>query len=320
MTLTLGEPSAPVADPDERTDSWRTAVEGRIAAADLHPTGRSQRPPIVDRRDLADLMITDCILPDVEGVRTPRMASQDPDAVLLLTAFAGEQIFETPHQTLIMRPNDLLVLSSRVSGRIAVPEGLSKRTVRIPLVALAPFDTGRAIPDCLLLPAHQNPLASLARAYLVGVGRHIDQMSPPEVEGARNAVLSLTAGVLRATQVFDVGSNDFLPLLRKQLEGWIVDHLRSGGIRVRDLALAHNVAPRTVHRAFAQTGDTVGSVVRRHRLAAARSDLVNLTSSVATIALRWGFCDASHLRREFKREFSMSPSEYREAYSAVSSR
>ena len=76
-------------------------------------------------------------------------------------------------------------------------------------------------------------------------------------------------------------------------------------------------APRTVHRAFAATGDTVGSVVRRHRLAAARKDLVHTTQSVATIAYRWGFCDASHLGREFRREMSMSPGDYRDAYSVA---
>jgi len=51
--------------------------------------------------------------------------------------------------------------------------------------------------------------------------------------------------------------------------------------------------------------------VRTHRLAAARKDLVHTSSSIAAIAHRWGFCDASHLGREFRREFSMSPGDYR---------
>jgi AraC-like DNA-binding protein len=56
-------------------------------------------------------------------------------------------------------------------------------------------------------------------------------------------------------------------------------------------------------------------MVRSQRIAAARADLVNTTSSIASIAHRWGFCDASHLGREFRREFSMSPGDYRAAYS-----
>jgi AraC-like DNA-binding protein len=142
-------------------------------------------------------------------------------------------------------------------------------------------------------------------------------MSSVEVEGARNALLVLTAGMIRATQAADISESDFLPYLRQQLEAWIVDHLTLGAIRVRDLAAAHNVGSRTVHRAFAATGTTVGSVVRAHRIAGARSDLVNTNASIATIAHRWGFCDASHLGREFRRVHSMSPGDYREAYSVA---
>jgi AraC-like DNA-binding protein len=41
---------------------------------------------------------------------------------------------------------------------------------------------------------------------------------------------------------------------------------------------------------------------------------VHTASSSAAIAHRWGFCDASHLGREFRREFSMSPGDYRAAH------
>src|SRR5437879_12507518 len=98
------------------------------------------------------------------------------------------------------------------------------------------------------------------------------------------------------------------------MEPGMAGHLAEGLVRVWDLASAFSVAPRAVHRAFAATGDTVGSVVRAHRLAAARDDLVRTTQSVAAIAYRWGFCDASHFGREFRREMSMSPGDYREAY------
>lgn len=319
MTSTHMERPSLVADLED-PDSWRSADAGRLAMADLHPTGDSLRSPRFDHRHLGDLMVTDAELPGVDGLRTLKTARQDPESLLVLTAFAGEALFETPQRTVLLRPDDLLIMTSRMTGRVVVPERLNKRTLRIPMTALAPFDTGRTIPDCLMLAARQNPLAALARAYVIGAVRQVEQMSPLEVESARNAVLTLTAGLIRATQPVDVGGNDFLPLLREQLEAWIVDHIQTGAIRVRDLASAHSVAPRTVHRAFALTGDTVGSIVRKHRLAGARSDLVNLRSSVATIAHRWGFCDASHLRREFRREFAMSPSDYREAYSIVPAR
>jgi AraC-like DNA-binding protein len=245
------------------------------------------------------------------------MAARETDAVLLIICFRGEQIFESPQNTVVLRPGDVLLQSSRATGRLVIPEAIKKRTIKIPMAALAPFGTGTRVPDCLVLSGRKSPLASLAHDYVVGVPSQVERMSPAEVEGARSALLAFTAGMIRASQPADVSESDFLPLLRQQLEAWIVDHLTLGAIRVRDLAAAHNVAPRTVHRAFATTGDTLGSVIRAHRIAAARSDVVNTTSSIAAIAHRWGFCDASHLGREFRRIFSMSPNEYREAYFTV---
>ncbi|MFI5623064.1 AraC family transcriptional regulator [Nocardioides sp. NPDC051685] len=232
----------------------------------------------------------------------------------MFTVFGGRQIVETPQQEMVLGPGDVMVMSTRASARIAVPERLRKRSVRIPAIALSSFDTGSGIPECVLLTTAQHPLAGLAHDYLLGMGRQIGRMSPEEVQGARHALLALTDGLIRSSRPDETG---FLPLLRRQLETWILEHLAAGPIRVQDLAVAHNVAPRTVHRAFAITGETAGSVVRSYRIAAARFDLVNTSSAVGTIAHRWGFCDTSHLGREFRREFSMSPSDYREAHSVL---
>ena len=226
----------------------------------------------------------------------------------------GRQIVQTQQTTLLLRPGSILLMTTRAPARIVIPGELTKRTVRIPLTALAPYDTGTGVPDFLCLETAANPLARLTQDFLNGVDAQLAQMSAIDVEGARNALLALVAGMIRAQHGPDVGETDFLPFLRRQLENWIADHLTEGAIRVGDLAAAHNVAPRTVHRAFAATGDTMGAIVRSHRLAAARNDLVHTASSIAAIAHRWGFCDASHLGREFRREFSMSPGDYRAAH------
>jgi AraC family transcriptional regulator, positive regulator of tynA and feaB len=299
---------------------WRRTVQDRLATLDLRPTGGYPRFGSVDQYDLGDLAITDWDCPGLEALRSSSMARRDADAVLIFSVFAGRQIIETADQTVIQRRGGILIMSTRSTVKVVVPETVRKRSVRIPLTALSPFDTGPGVPDCLLLDIAQHPLASLAHSFLLGVDRQVGQMSRAEVEGARNALLVLIAGMIRATRTPNIGDAEFMPALRDRLEAWIVDRLALGAIKVRDLAGAHNIAPRTVHRAFATTGDTVGSVVRAHRLAAVRSDLVHTTSSIAAIAHRWGFCDSSHLGREFRREFSMSPGDYREAHSMAGRR
>lgn len=317
MTL-IQQVFQPVPTPSETEANehlFQTEVHNRLARIDVRSLEGSPLSASFEHRDLGDLLITDWDLSAIAGFRSPQAANRDVDALLLFTASAGSQIIETGEEEMVLHPGRFLIMSTRTTAKFIVPEKLKKRSVRIPLSALSPYDTGRGIPERLILDIGHNPLAGLTRDYLAGVQSHIDEMSPAEIEGARNALLVLVAGLIRAAQTADVGENDFLPFLRQKLEAWIEEHLSSGPIRVRHLAAAHNVSTRTVHRAFAATGDTVGSVVRARRISAARSDLVNTTRSIAGIAHRWGFSDASHLGREFRREFSASPGNYRDAHS-----
>jgi AraC family transcriptional activator of tynA and feaB len=289
---------------------WRDAARRRLATMDLRPLGPVRRVGSFEERDLGDLLITDWDCPPVDGVRRSNAARRDEEALLLFTAAAGRQIIETPKETVVLRRGTVLLMSTRATGRFAIPERLRKRTVRISMTALSPFVPCADLPECLSADTTQSPLAKLLQDFLEGIAVQSRRMSAAEIESSRNALLALIAGVIRSRQT-DLGGSDFLPLLRRQIEAWIVQHLSAGPLRVRDIAAAHSVARRTVHRAFASTGDTVGAVIRRHRLAAARHDLVNTSLSISTIACRWGFSDASHFGREFRREFSASPGEYR---------
>jgi AraC family transcriptional regulator, positive regulator of tynA and feaB len=280
----------------------------------VHATDPVAPPASFRERDLGDLLITDWGTPPLDAVRGKRMAADDEDTLLLLTARDGEMDLDLPDRTAVLRPGSVMLLRSRLSARIVVPGWLSKRSVRVPMCAMTPFDVGSRVPDFLSLDAAHNPLSWLLLDFLSGVDRQHDRLDASAIETTRTALLTLIAGLVRTSQSSAGRAGDLLPVLRQQMETWIAGHLAEGVVRVRDLAGAFNVAPRTVHRAFAATGDTLGSVVRAHRLAAARDDLVRSTLSVAAIAHRWGFCDASHLGREFRREMSMSPGDYRDAY------
>jgi AraC-like DNA-binding protein len=313
LTQTISEATTDVS-PEEHDFRWRRAMHDRLTDLDVRPGSHSFGYGSAEARDLGDLLITDWQCPDLEGVRGSAVAAKDADSLFLFMVTTGRQVVQTPDETVVLRPGAVLLMSTRTTGRIVIPEKMTKRTVRVPLTALAPYDTGLGVPDFVCIDTSENPLARLTQDFLTGVDAQLGQMTQADVEGARSALLVLIAGMIRATHTPDVGETDFLPFLRRSLEDWIVSHLADGAIRVSDLAAAHNVASRTVHRAFAAAGETMGSVVRAHRLAAARNDLVHTAASIAAIAHRWGFCDASHLGREFRREFSMSPGDYRAAH------
>ncbi len=80
------------------------------------------------------------------------------------------------------------------------------------------------------------------------------------------------------------------------------------------IARAHAISVRALHALFEDTGESVAGLVRRERLARCREDLeLPSGGSVTEIAFRWGFRDAAHFSRVFKREFDVTPSEVRHA-------
>jgi AraC family transcriptional activator of tynA and feaB len=154
---------------------------------------------------------------------------------------------------------------------------------------------------------------SSGRAMICGPGRHDIGMNARESETARAALIALALGVINSDDSSPPVST-FFDDLRQQMNEWINIKLHEGPIRVSELAAAHNVSPRTVHRAFATGGDTMTSVVRVRRLNAVRQDVIGTRMTMTAIAHRWGYYDPSHLAREFRRQFGLSPADYRSVY------
>jgi AraC family transcriptional regulator, positive regulator of tynA and feaB len=68
---------------------------------------------------------------------------------------------------------------------------------------------------------------------------------------------------------------------------------------------------RSPHRLFASSGETFGSMVRGRRLARARRDLAATGDMIQSIAVRWGYADASHFISEFTRVHGVTPAGFR---------
>jgi AraC-like DNA-binding protein len=212
----------------------------------------------------------------------------------------------------VQRDLVMLAIEDERGGRFGLPDRVVKRTLTLPRAVLVAAGCGANIPTCLVLE-HDRALVGVLLMVVDEVWSRLPAMSAWEVEATRGALVTLTAAVIRA-ESGSVRPRSSLHALRAQIDKWITSNLRSGPIRMEDLAVAHNVSARTIHRAFSLTGDTMTAVVRARRLAAVREDLVHTDMTIAAIAHRWSYYDPSHLGREFRRHFGASPSEYRESH------
>ncbi|WP_241769661.1 AraC family transcriptional regulator [Rhodococcus opacus] len=195
---------------------------------------------------------------------------------------------------------------------VSVRERVRKRTLTLPRAVLVAAGCDANIPACLVVE-QGRPLVGVLLRVLDEAWNRVPGMNTSEVEATRGALVTLTAGVIRVHSG-PVKETSDMDALRAQIDDWITRNLRCGPIHIEDLAAAHSVSARTIHRAFALTGDTMTAVVRSRRLAAVREELVHTNMTIAKIAHRWCFYDPSHLGREFRRCFGVSPSEYRQSH------
>ncbi|PSL57433.1 AraC family transcriptional regulator [Saccharothrix carnea] len=158
-------------------------------------------------------------------------------------------------------------------------------------------------------------VSGIVSGTLVQLARNIDD---PAVHGsvrlARNVVDLLGTALADRLDYADVPVESSRAALLVKIRSYVEAHLEDAELSPGDIAAAHHISTRYLHKLFSEAGTTVSGYLRRRRLERCGQDLADPAKhrlSIGVIGARWGLVDASYLSRAFKTEFGLSPSEYR---------
>jgi transcriptional regulator GlxA family with amidase domain len=123
------------------------------------------------------------------------------------------------------------------------------------------------------------------------------------------------------------GQSQFSPLLHRQtldrtgqfdaLHAWVRENLQNP-LTVERLAARMAMSPRNFARVYTRTmGITPAKAVEAIRIEAARDALETTNLRIKDVAAKCGFNDEERMRRAFLRLIKVSPSDYRQTFSAV---
>lgn len=181
-----------------------------------------------------------------------------------------------------------------------------------------------------LVPVHPRAIRDLTGARMPGtegvavlvrrmVGEFADGVAacaPPD--GTRLAgVIADLVGVLLARCLAAPGSmaaNAHQRTLMVRIQAFIDQRLADRQLSPGQIAAAHHIGIRTLHRLFANHGYTVAGWIRQRRLDRCRRDLADprfACQYIDTIARRWAFADGAHLSKAFKSAYGISPAQWR---------
>lgn len=269
-------------------------------------------------RDIESTCISEITANAHRVLRTPDMISaSDPRHFKVSLQLEGTGIVTQDGRQTMMRPGDITIYDTSRPYSLEFLENMRCVVMAFPQDMFdVPASLIRRI-TAVRLPGDDG-VGALISPFLRHLGESL---------GAWSGVTGLR--ILRAT--LDLLTALVYAQLAEQYDHWgesgraemrtfrlyIDTHLGDRQLSATTVAKAHFISVRYLQYLFSEEGMTVSDYIRARRLehcAIDLSDPAQVELSVQQVALRWGFPDASHFSKVFKRQFDMSPRQFRAAH------
>lgn len=248
--------------------------------------------------------------------QSPCIDRDDDRFFFLVFQRSGKERICQNHHSLELIPQDLALLDSARAFEIA-PRGLIENvSIHLPRERVERQLKTRTLFTKL---ANNSASTQMIRALV-----HSLINTPASAGGAPRsgdsealqcALLALLPMALtEQPEAFDlegyVAPNDLYGFALALIDEQLQDSLLSPATVARRL----HFSLRRLYRLFEERGETVSRYIQHRRLIKIAEELSapgRTHESITQIAFKWGFSDAAHFSRAFKREFEQSPRDYR---------
>jgi AraC family transcriptional regulator, positive regulator of tynA and feaB len=302
-----------------RLQSWGEILAETHLAFEVHGTDRTpgQFRGAVTRRRVGDLMLVDCAASPFLGHRSHAVMSthgaqtQHENILGFQFVCKGVEVVREGSRELALQAGDVVLWDGLQPTEVEIVESFYKRTLLFPrdrVASVCPRLEDLSSPPSL----RDSAAARLLVRYMNALALEHRSLEPAAGTAAANAALEL----LRAAVEPSVPSSRSATRaqMRAEIRRYVRSHLQDPTLGPASIARAYAMSVRALHALFEDAETSVAGLVRSERLSRCLEDLQRQNGgSVTDIAFRWGFCDAAHFSRVFKRTFGSTPSETRHA-------
>jgi AraC-like DNA-binding protein len=211
----------------------------------------------------------------------------------------------------------VVIVSDSNICRYPDANGIHQHYFRIPVEDLAlPASAISQVTAVRLGP--NRPVADLAATYFRRLATNPAMLSLPTAEALGHPSIELVRALI-TTQLADprLAREPLQATLQFRIMEYVRAHLAEHDLTAARIAQKHHISVRHLYGILAAAGISLGDWVRAHRLEECRKDLAKpgaASVTIASIAHRWGFADATNFGRAFKDAYGMSPRQWRELH------
>lgn len=295
--------------PARQFSSWREAVSDTHLAWDLPGRRQPAFQALIRPRLLGPVSVIECACDPCHGRRGPAEIARCGEAFYgILHVVQGHEVVRQGGREARLHAGDLTLWDSTRPIDFSIAGRLHKITLLIPqrlLDATFPRAYDRV---ATLLPARSGCGALLA-SHLRALAREREEVPPASLPRLLAATIDLLASAIGPEAP---GSTAQHSALLARIRAFVLDRLHEPDLSPAAIAAAHGISVRQLHRVFQAMGCTVERWIWQQRLARCRRELLDPAgATISQIAFRWGFSDAAHFSRAFRRAFGLSPRELR---------
>jgi AraC-like DNA-binding protein len=242
--------------------------------------------------------------------RTSRMIGEgDSESILLYLVRRGSCRIEQDGRSCVLGPGELAIHDSSRPSVFESVDAMDVAIFNFPKWLLGVRGDALARRSALKVSPGGGSIVRLGTPFLAGLARSVElsPVSEREAEGLSDMLVGMLWTLCGGSD------GDASPGLRstallERMRRYALEHLHDPGLGPEQIARAHFVSTRYVHKLFAASGCGVAAWIREQRLERALADLRRSSdASIGAIASRWGYRDASSFSRAFRQAYGSSP-------------
>jgi AraC family transcriptional activator of tynA and feaB len=262
-------------------------------------------------------MLVDCAASPFLGHRSDavigaqREAARQDNVLGFQFVCKGVELVREGGRELALKPGNVVLWDGLQPTEVEIVDAFYKRTLLFPrdrVLSVCP-----RLAELSALPSLEgNGAARLLVRYMNALALELPRLEAAAGVAAATAALELLRAAVEPG--LPTSRSAERAARRAEIRRYVRSHLQEPGLGPASIGRAYSMSVRAVHALFEDSELSVAALVRTERLARCLEDLQRPNcGSVTEIAFRWGFCDAAHFSRVFKRAFGATPSEIRHA-------
>ena len=301
--------------PQERVEAVHTAM--MYASAPCHVIHEDPTGPVHARMEVWDFGNANIFTHRSSGIRllrTDKLARQDAMPVIALSVQLRSQgRLEQQRRRQVVPAGELLAVDLSGAYDYSWSGDGAAGCIQIPFDQLGlPVDViRRAAPRI-----RDSPFCRLVTDHITHLTREPGRIvADPASAAVAAASVELVRALLASAGRVERSTRQVLAeTLLTRVRAFVRQRLADPDLDPAMIAAAHNVSLRHLYQVCAAADLSLEQWIIAERLQGARHELLLPESrhrSVAAVAQRWGFRDATHFTRRFKARYGMLPSQWR---------